>query len=72
MSEFRQLYRPEVNKRGCAFCADAVIVDLGVKGKTAVKHCKHEECIYRELDGYESYKDYLKDTEKEWRKLLGE
>lgn len=38
MSELRQLYRPEVNKRGCAYCMDMVIVNLGVKGKTEVKH----------------------------------
>ena len=42
----------EMKKRGCHYCADFKRV------------CPHRECPYHELDGFNTYTDYLKYGEK--------
>ena len=42
-------------KRGCMYCADVVNVEQR-------NHCPYDECPYHELDGFDSYGQYLKKT----------
>ena len=49
----RHLKPNEKRKRGCMFCADMV--------KDGRRHsCPYAECPYHELDGFDSYSQYLK------------
>lgn len=60
----------EKTKRGCCYCADAIIgkVRIGSKReklfREVPKYCPHPECPYHELDYYQSFFAYLKKMEK--------
>ena len=43
----------EQRQRGCFYCLD--FVDMA---------CKHKECPYHELDGFKTYEEYLKKSQK--------
>lgn len=55
----RKIHNDERRQRGCAFCADALVVQRR-GGKRNERMCPHDECPYRELDEFETYGDYLK------------
>lgn len=55
----RELEREEVKKRGCMYCADQVSPTREYR-----RRCPHDECPYRELDGFETYDEYLKKSKK--------
>lgn len=55
----------EKKKRGCIYCLDYKTV----KGQ---KKCKHDECPYHELDGFECYTDYMKSKQPLWIEFLEE
>lgn len=65
----RVLHKKEIVQRGCAYCLDAVmkVSYLGYRAR----HCPFSECPYRELDEYDTYKDYLKNTKVDLGDLLG-
>lgn len=64
----RQLHRKEITQRGCAYCLESVMKKYGGH---ALRHCPHDECPYHELDKYETYKEYLKQTKINLGDLLG-
>lgn len=48
----RVVGKKEREKMGCIYCCD-------YKKRKGVRMCKHEECPYHELDGYETYEDFF-------------
>ena len=54
----RLLHNEERMKRGCIHCAD-VIPPHHQAPYSKLRKCPYDECIYHELDGYESYQQYL-------------
>lgn len=57
----RFIHNKERVQRGCTYCTDAVIVSRK-KGDYRNRKCPYDECPYHELDGFETYGDYLKST----------
>lgn len=54
----RFLTHEEKTKRGCVYCTDAEKTEAhGGRHRTA---CPHEECPYKVLDKYDSYKEFIK------------
>lgn len=56
-NKMRRITLEMKRKRGCMYCAEMV------SGKNR-KECPRNECIYHELDGFESYSQYLKQKGK--------
>lgn len=52
----RVLNKKEIRKRGCYDCANVVHNE----DKRGLYLCPYSECPCHELDGYDSYLDYLK------------
>lgn len=55
----RRLTRDEMKQRGCLYCLDYKMLKHDEKKR---KMCMHDKCPYRELDGYKTYNQFLKDT----------
>lgn len=59
---YRHITDKEKKKRGCIYCMDTLTGSQ--QGSYYVgRFCPYEECPYRELDKYDSYGDYIKDTD---------
>lgn len=66
----RELERIEVKKRGCKCCEDVVYKwTMKRYGTCTTTHrvkapcCPYDECPYKELDKYDTYGEYLDNTE---------
>ena len=57
----RWLSHDERVKRGCAFCTDVKNDKIGTG---SVQFCPYRECPYHEMDEFETYTQYLKETYK--------
>lgn len=55
----RKLSKNEVYKRGCLYCMDMTST-AAQYGNYSTKSCPYEECPYKVLDKYETYKDFMK------------
>lgn len=54
----RIVHNKERYKRGCAYCADALMIK-DKKGQNR-RACPYNECPYQELDEFKNYGEYLK------------
>ena len=54
----RYIDEKEREKRGCKYCLDGFIMAY-----TRDLFCNHRKCPYRELDGYKSYEDFIKECD---------
>lgn len=54
-----KITRREIVQRGCSYCTEWQIRQYCGRRQ---KVCLHDECPYRELDEYPSYRAYLKAT----------
>ena len=52
----RRIMRKERVQRGCAYCMFSVMKSWGGSNW---RHCPYDECPYRELDKYKTYREYL-------------
>lgn len=59
---YRMLTDKERAQRGCLYCMDVVTTG---KHSTyyAGRYCPHEQCPYRELDRFEDYERYIRETD---------
>jgi hypothetical protein len=55
----RRLHNKERYQRGCDFCIDKVKCKT-VANKQVMSRCPYDECPYHELDGINTYDEFLK------------
>lgn len=61
--KYRAVSNKEKKQRGCIYCADALTEGDRKSTYYVGRFCPHLKCPYHELDKYESYGDYMKDTD---------
>lgn len=65
----RELTSREMNKRGCVWCTDRRKHKPEIEAKCYIKNinvCIHADgCPYHELDPFETYDDYLKNSKSD-------
>ena len=70
----RYLFDREKVRRGCRYCADAIIIKVKTGSDSngnplyceKVKYCPDPECPYHELDKCKSFAAYLKRMEEKY------
>jgi hypothetical protein len=56
----RVIHKRERTQRGCIYCADVVPPSVDGDNISKRRYCPHSECPYHELDGANTYTEYLK------------